>query len=323
MPACSRLSLDMREMILNHASVFAPNSDRSSISQWLKDVTRGMGQLVRDNAARNNLRMNQGLQETWCLPDYSLWDAFQGLRGSGSRDEYLFLVRLVTRVPLLAETEEDVKDRFLACEEQILPQGDGDPLVFCAIVDGIAVGFPTKPIWDCNRITVRFNELLPDGSIEETSDEIDQLTRATHADPICERHRVRLRAGSNPVSLWENREEIFPNLAFGPGVEANLKDFANLFPTILGKLVALDQSAGEWQIKGGPVPPWKTKVTPESDPVMEDPKLRDARKFQSYLGRREMFEWHARFGSSGRIHLRFDPVSREVEIGYIGPHLPL
>ena len=42
----------------------------------------------------------------------------------------------------------------------------------------------------------------------------------------------------------------------------------------------------------------------------------------SSLGTRETFEWHARFGD-GRIHLRFDPQSREVEIGYIGPHLPL
>jgi hypothetical protein len=43
----------------------------------------------------------------------------------------------------------------------------------------------------------------------------------------------------------------------------------------------------------------------------------------SSQGTQKLFEWHARFGSSGRIHLRFDPSSYEVEIGYIGPHLPL
>ena len=47
------------------------------------------------------------------------------------------------------------------------------------------------------------------------------------------------------------------------------------------------------------------------------------RRFRSHLGVRELFEWHARFGNSGRIHLRWDPKSREVEIGYIGNHLPL
>ena len=309
----------MREMILNHASLFAPDSDRGSISEWLKEVASGMGQLVQDKVVQNNLRMSRGFHDTLCLPDYSLNDVCQGLRVLGCRDEYLFLVRLATKVPLLSEADENVKDRFLACEEQTLPAGDGEPLVLCAIVDGIAVGFPSKPVWDRDRIAVRFDELLPDGSFEDTSEEIDQLTRSAHAFPICERH-PRIRAGSNPVTLWENREEIFPNLAFGPGVEANLQDYANLFQTILGKLVALDQSAGEW--KCGPAPPWKTKVTPESDQVMEHPKLRDARIFPSHHGTRKMFEWHARFGSGGRIHLRFDPQTGEVEIGYVGKKLP-
>ena len=323
MLGCLRRSLEMREMILNHASLFAPDSDRSSISAWLQDVASGMGQLVSDRVVQKSLRMNQGLHDTRCLPEYSLHDACQGLRVQGCREEFLFLVRLASKVPLLSEADEDVKDRFLVCEEQTLPQGDGEPLVYCAIVDGIAVGFPSKPVWDRDRITVRFNELLPDGSIQESSEEVDQLTRAAHGGPIYDRHRARIRAGSNPATLWENREEIFPNLVFGPGVEANLQDYANLFQTILGKLVALDRSAGEWKVKRGPEPPWQIEVTAESERVMKDPRLRDARMFPSYLGTRKMFQWHAGFGNGRRIHLRFDAQSREVEIGYIGPHLPL
>ena len=313
----------MREMILNHASLFAPDSDRGSISEWLKDVASGMGQLVADGVVQRSLRMSQGLHETRCLAENSLHDACQELRRRGLREEYLFLVRLGTRVPLLSEAEEGVRDRFLECEELTLPQGGGEPLVFCAIVDGIAVGFPSQPAWDRDRVTVSFNELLPDESIQETTEEVDQLTRAAHAGSICERHRDRLRAGSSPATLWANRDEIFPNLVFGPGVEANLKECASLFQTIVGKLVDLDRSAGEWKVKGGPAPSWKTMVTPESESLMANPQLRRARIFLSSLGTREMFEWHARFGSSGRIHLRFDAQSREVEIGYIGPHLPL
>ena len=313
----------MREMILNHASLFAPDSDRGSVSVWLRDVASGMGQLVTDGVVEKSLRMSQVFHETRCLPDYSLWDAFNGLRDSGFRDEYLFLARLAAKVPLLSEADECVKDRFLACEEQTLPQGDGEPLVFCAIVDGIAVGFSSQPAWDRDRITVSFNELLPDESIQETTEEIDQLTRAAHAGPICERHRDRLRAGSSPATLWANREEIFPNLVFGPGVEANLKEYASLFQTIVGKLVDLDRSAGEWKVEGGPAPRWRTKVTPEDPDQMKNAAFRATRRSPSHDGTRRIFEWHARFGSSGRIHLRFDAQSREVEIGYIGPHLPL
>ena len=98
---------------------------------------------------------------------------------------------------------EEVRDRFLACEERKLPPPDGEPLVYCAITDGIAVGFPSAPEWDRDRVTVHFDELLPDGSTEPSSEEIDQLTRALHASPIRERHRDRLREGGDPVLLWE------------------------------------------------------------------------------------------------------------------------
>ena len=129
--------------------------------------------------------------------------------------------------------------------------------------------------------------------------------------------------GSNPTKLWENRGIAFPNLVFGPDVQDNLTESANLLSTIVGKLKALDASARDWFDRGGSAPRWNTKVTSESRAVMTNPALREARRFRSHLGTREIFEWHARFGDHGRIHLRFDAESREVEIGYIGRHLPL
>ena len=214
-------------------------------------------------------------------------------------------------------------DRFLMCDEQPLPASGGEPLVLCAIADWIAIGFPSAPIWDRDRITVRFYELLPDGTIGEASEEIDQLTRSVHAGPICDRHRERLLAGSDPVTLWENREAVFPHLVLGPDVEGNLKNQARLFSTIVGKLKDLDRSSREWRDVDGPAPPWKTKVTPESTEKMKKRSFREARTFRSHRSTREIFQWHARFGDSGRIHLRFDAASKEVEVGYIGPHLPL
>ncbi len=312
----------MREMVLNHASVLAPGSDRVSINRWLVDLAGGMAVLVRDGVVQRNLRMARGFHDTPCLPDYSLWAALQGLRTHGRPEEYRFLMGLAAKIPLLSEVGEEIENRFLGCEERMLPPPDGEPLVFCAITDGIAVGFPSAAEWEHDRVTVRFNELLPDGTTESTSEGIDQLTRSVHAAPICDRYRHRLRAGRDPATLWENRAAAFPSLGFGPGVENNLRSFAHLFSTIVGKLDDLEASARDWVAHGGPAPSWRTKVTPESNHVMNAPALREARRFPSGQGTHELFEWHARFGNHGRIHLRFDPASREVEIGYIGPHLP-
>ena len=282
-----------------------------------------MRRLVEAEVVLKSLRTAHALYDTQCLRGYSLFDAYLTLQSGGFREEFRLLMGLTDKQPLLMEVGPDVKDRFLACEEQTLPVGDGEPLVFCAITDAIAVGFPSAPEWDRDRVTVHFDELLPDETIEPASEEIDQLTSAEHAGPICARHRDRLLVGSNPTRLWENRGIAFPNLVFGPDVQDNLTESANLLSTIVGKLKALDASARDWFDRGGPAPTWKSKVTSESQAVMTNPTLREERRFRSHLGTREIFEWHARFGSNGRIHLRFDPRIRHVEIGYIGRHLPL
>ena len=310
-------------MVLNHASVRAPGSGRDSVVEWLKDVARGMGRLVRDEVSRKSLRTKRDFHNTLCLSDYSLYDAFGWLKKQGFQEEYVFLMGLATKMPLLSELGEHVEDRFHACEGRTLPGDDGEPLVLCAITDWIVIGFPSESVWDRDRVTVDFNELLPDETIEEASEDIDQLTRSAHAEPICDRHRARLGAGSDPLKLWEKRQAIFPNLLFGPDVEDNLKASSNQFNTIVGKLVSLNQSARDWSDVGGSGPPWGTKVSRESGTVMNNPTRRTKRKFRSCRGTQEIFEWHARFGNNGRIHLRFDSNSRKIEIGYIGPHLPL
>ena len=313
----------MREMVLNHASVLVPGSNRHEISAWLVELAEGMRRLVESEVVLKSLRTAHALYDTQCLPGYSLFDAYLALRSGGFREEFRLLMGLTDKQPLLTEVGPDVKDRFLACEEQTLPADDGEPLVFCAITDGITVGFPSAPEWDRDRVTVHFDELLPDETIEPTSEEIDQLTRAEHAGPICARHRDRLLAGSNPVTLWQNREAAFPNLTFAPGVQNDLRKYGHLLFTIVGKLAALDASARDWRDNDRPMPRWNTKVTSESQTVTSNPSLRESRTFTSHRGTREVFAWHARFGDHGRIHFRIDTESREIEIGYIGWHLPL
>ncbi len=312
----------MREMVLNHLSLASPN--HHTAIEWLTDMTVGMTAIVGEGAAQAILRTRYHAYEIRCFAEWSLFDVYQALQQKGARDEYLFLVKLSTKTPLLSDMDQDVADRFRACEAKTLPPKDGEPLVLCAITDGIAVGFPSNPVWDRDNVTVSFNELLPDGNIGEASETIDNLTRSVHALPICERHRANLRGFANFSALWESREEAFPNLVFGPDVEGNLTTLnRSALPIVVKRLSRLDESASEWRVTGGTMPTWKCKVTPESQRVRNNPNLLNARRFKSHHGTRELFEWHAPFGSSGRIHLRFDPRSYEVEIGYIGPHLPL
>lgn len=313
----------MREMVFNHASATALEVERPVVSEWFRDTVQGMALLVFQEVVDSSLRMARGLNEIECLPGYSLGNAAQSLREFGHRDEYLFFVKLATKIPLLAGVREELAERFRGCQGRTLPDVDGAPLVLCGISDGISVGLPSDPIWDQDCIPVEFQELLDDGTIEDVSEEVDQLSRCLHATPIRERHLARIQAGVDPLSLWENRDAVFPDLTFGPDVEDDLKKIAAFMGTVVGKLAALDQSAREWREKGGPAPAWRTLVSPETPQRMNNEKSRKARTFRSHRGSREIFEWHARYGDGGRIHLRFDPGEREVEIGYIGPKLPV
>ena len=123
--------------------------------------------------------------------------------------------------------------------------------------------------------------------------------------------------------VWD-QDRIRPHLLFGPDVEEQLPELnAGWLRTLVRRLSDLDKAAEEWPDTGGAAPRWRTLVTPESERVMNNPTLREARRFRASNGEQVLFHWHARFGSGARIHLRFDARTYEIEIGYIGVHLPL
>ena len=313
----------MREMVLNHASLRVDQRQRDEIPGWLVGLAQGMAQLVERSVVRTALRMARSPHEIYCVEGYSLFDAYADLRHGGHREEFLFFVRLTSKLPLLEDVAPGVHERFLGCESLSPPHEEGGPLVLCAIADWISISFPSHPDWDRSRLVVHFLEMRPDERLVETTDDIDNIARLRHATEITGQHQRRLLAGCDPVVLWENRRAAFPNLVFGPGVEANLRNTAGLFSVIVGKLVLISQSADEWVAGKGPAPRWRTKVTRESTTVRNSPMLLAARRFPSQAGGTRIFEWHARYGDNGRIHLHFDAATRQVEIGYIGPHLPL
>ncbi len=318
----------MRELVLNHASV--ATSDLETATIWLKQLAIGMASLNRLGLGKSELRMGRHLHEIECTDRATMYDLMFSLMKSGARDEYKYLSRLSSKAPLLESVSEDVEDKFKRCEvtgldTRGLSLEDGAPLLYCAIADGIAVGFPSNPIWDSDELDVNFDELLPNDEFEPRTETIDNLTRSEHAIPIVERHQAHLRSDiANFKELWELRQPAFPSLVFGPDVEDQLRDVnPGDLSAIIKKLSMLDEDAGNWQITDSAMPEWSGMVTSESSSVQNNPALIAARRFQSNSGSTKIFEWHARFGSGGRIHLRFDAPTKEVEIGYIGKHLPL
>ena len=323
-PDCLQPSPEVREIVLNEASF--PRADvveRRVAMGWLSGLSRGIAYLTKQGVVAPTLRTRASLSQVPLGHGVSVMQCLIHLARSRERDDALFLLRLGSKSPLLTDLGAEVVDRFRGCEARGMEPPDGEPLVLCAHLDAVAAGVPSNDAWDRDTLTVRFDELQRDGSLREVEETIDHVARQCHAQAIRFRHVGQLRTGLTHETLWVARSNAFPNLVFGLDVEDQIKRVATAtFPTVIRRLSELDQAAAEWRGSGGPAPPWKSKVTGESSSVMADPRLRRARRFRLARGGSALFEWHARFGASGRIHLRFTPSRHEVEIGYIGPHLP-
>ena len=313
----------MRELVLNHASL--KPAGWHEIVELLPDLADCIAELVKAGIVRSAVRMFQLPYEIIVQGDRSLLDAYRECRRRGWREQSLFLQELSSKVPLHADLSPNVVDRLLVCETRHLASEDGGPLLVCVMTDSIALSFPTKPCWDRDRLLVKFKELLPDDTWNYASEEVDNLARSAHADSIIKRNRQRVkRQCSDTSTLWRRRAEMFPHLLFGPDVQNQLSRInVGWLPTLLNRLAELDETASDWRESREPTPSWKCKVTPESTSVMNHPRLSGARIFRSVCGQRRQFKWHARFGSSGRIHLRFNARMQQIEVGYIGKHLPL
>ncbi len=140
--------------------------------------------------------------------------------------------------------------------------------------------------------------------------------------------RSSLEKGLAEASKELKRKTRFPHLEFGPDA---VDDYENLHSDDLQRvekrLDLLDESAMEWRVKGGIMPPWKCDARDEGDRVKRDPKFREQRRFKSHHDCERYFFWHTNCGElngrKGRIHFYFDESTHEVEIGYIGGHLEL
>lgn len=312
----------MQEMILNHASAAASGWSAKEANVVLADLAQGMATLVVKMDLPKTLRLQCGMETIPLTQDASLLDLLFAMQRSPAREEARFWLSLAQKMPLLADLPATSINHFYAFEPAQQLGAAAQPLMLCVHQGAIAISFPTTPQWDVDLLDIPFTEILRDGSIHTSSEVIDNLARLRHVPAILARHQQQCFTDLDPATFWQQRQRVFPSLSFGQDVEAQLRSLGgNQFWTIMRRLADLNASAAAWC--SGPAPNWHTKVTPESEPLMSNPKLAATREFRNADGFTCSYAWHARYGSSGRIHLRFDASQTQVEVGYIGPHLPL
>lgn len=314
----------MRELILSDASVALVDIDRDQLCAFICDAIQGVAKLISKAAVDRSLRLRKQLHEVACYPDLNLLDLlFLMQRDPYRRDHAVFVLRLAQKFPLLEGMSFEDIGRFHGCEA-VGPLAEDTSAMLCALTGNVLLSVPASSDWDTDLVAVEFLELDQEGEPLLSEESADNISRSAHAELILGRHFAARLDFVKQATLWQERVNLYPNLEFCPGVEDCIRALQPSFVlTVARRLAELDSSASEWKRNGGSMPRWHCKVTPESDTTMQDERLRRFRVFTSVDGEPKVFEWHARYGSAGRIHLRFEPHSCSVEIGYIGEHLPL
>ena len=128
------------------------------------------------------------------------------------------------------------------------------------------------------------------------------------------------------IEIWERQSLLFERVILCPEVETQLKS-VGYTGQILEKLLILDKYCQDYWIGGSFIyndanQRVALKISPESEPTMNDAKKKQMRMFKLPNGKTECFELHIKTGDL-RFHFFPDSNSLKIYIGYIGAHLPI
>jgi hypothetical protein len=240
------------------------------------------------------------------------------------REERLFLKTLATKSPFSNDIDSlDIKELETGSgSSEFRHQGKlAVGLGVAYLLDSIAISLRSSDYWDNPYVNVDFQYF------EESSDEIiatkEIIKHVSQSNHVREHlvwiNRQIQRKINNGEVLWEQKEELFPNLLFCECVEKQLLDIKEsnpLFKQIIKRLFELEEQTQKWTDGNFDINLLPSKVTPESDTRLK--KFQQQLTFQCPDGIYRLFDLHLRM-TPGANRLYFYPIEpQKLIIGYIG-----
>jgi hypothetical protein len=157
----------------------------------------------------------------------------------------------------------------------------------------------------------------------ELLEEIIEVRHASNRNHIIQHQEWIKRLLTNNINsgltLWNNREEIFPHLEFCYSLEKQLENINNNHPMlqqIMKKLFELEEYSKRWTSGTFNKDDLASKATPESESRLQ--KFEKELTFECFDGEKRLFSWHIRM-TPGAWRLHFHPLKpTKIIIGYIG-----
>ncbi len=248
---------------------------------------------------------------------------------SADPDLKRLLVGVATQTDLPQEAGNALSDRFHRSEFHV--SGASEPTASLAarglgaafLLHGIGASLPSDGQWDRTRIPLRHQWLDDDCCEREANVEVLHVAEPRHVEEVSGallRRSQQALAEGRSHDFADRKRVCFPHLRFGTEVDGQFaKVPQGYFARFVWKLVDLDHACMRWRRSEAARTP-EIPSSPESEPTMQ--QYGHLRVFPDHERRNQTYEQHVRVGQAYRIHFRVVHKSKEIEIGYVGPHLP-
>jgi hypothetical protein len=319
-----------RPLVFNHHALPYPDAEQARAD--LPDFMRTAFRCCRRYTFKLIL-LDETLGSAWqnieLAPGYYGRDGLAEIQRS-DREIYQAFLNLITRSPLL-------EDKVGLEYEVGLPEQEKNltALQAAVVYQTYLLSMPSAIPWNQAKITVWVDTLQKDELVRQTQQVPNVCggqSLATHDSALTD---LKRKCIAGRPELWENRVDLFPHLAFLPRLSGNQLLRGNCRTDIWNKayraLEALDRFAEVWQANrqlvyqstqladyGMPC-----DVSGESASTLQNKKTRAMREFWLPTGNKVCFSEHAKLPGGVRLHFYPDTETRQLYIGYLGPHLPV
>lgn len=282
--------------------------------------------------------VDEGVDRDWfrleLAPDY-FWQDWHGQNKHD--DDKKDLIRafrsIVTRQPLFSMDDlEEGADLF---EVSFESEKSFSALCAAAWHEAPLVSMPTRPPWLSSPLQVEVTTLNDDGELTKFQRDILNFfsleSFAREVDHLRDQRNALLRSGK---AILMERETFFFNLTFcgdAPGQLNNWSAGTNILDQVKESLTCLNTFCEK--LRDGTYDCYTAealrgvglnhRVSGESEPVMNNPRLKREREFWLPEGRKKVFENHVKLSGGYRLHFYPDNEAKHIYVGHIGPHLRL
>lgn len=323
-----------RPLIFNHHALPYPTREQAKAD--LPDFTRTAFLCCRRYAFQLIL-LDGTLDPSWhnieLAPGY-YWRDWLAKDSRSDQENRRAFLSLATRSPLMLD------GAGLECEVRLPGQQTNLTALQAAIVhQTYLLSLPSRLPWSQADIEV-WTTTLTEGGLVHDQQQLPNIcgheSLAHHASGLTDLKRQGITSG---LELWEHRKNVFPHLVFLSEPVGKQLRRGNYRPDIWRKvrhaLEALNRFADAWQADQQLVYQsarladygMSCEVSGESVSTLQNAKTRSAREFRLSTsegeGKKVCFSEHAKLPQGMRLHFYPDAVSRQLYIGYLGPHLPV